>query len=164
MTQKKVETANCTFRPSFWVGEKTLGCQHLAEYAIDEILSLRTWEDKKLAFYTEDGRRVRVKMNSLRYHVFANSPVCACCGLVGTYMMLDVHGKIYSRAHFNLYGEVSGQLILITKDHIIPRSKGGSNCLDNLQTLCTRCNAAKADKQLSVDELYATLISEPATI
>jgi hypothetical protein len=30
-------------------------------------------------------------------------------------------------------------------DHICPVSKGGDDCLDNLQTLCERCNLGKSD-------------------
>lgn len=33
----------------------------------------------------------------------------------------------------------------LTLDHIRPKSKGGTNALDNLQTLCRRCNNLKAD-------------------
>lgn len=34
----------------------------------------------------------------------------------------------------------------LTLDHIVPRSKGGTNAVDNLQTLCSDCNYAKADE------------------
>lgn len=33
----------------------------------------------------------------------------------------------------------------LTIDHIRPRSKGGTNALDNLQTMCRDCNQGKAD-------------------
>jgi len=34
----------------------------------------------------------------------------------------------------------------LTADHVIPESKGGLTVLDNLQTLCRPCNAAKGTK------------------
>jgi hypothetical protein len=36
--------------------------------------------------------------------------------------------------------------IVLNVDHIIPRSKGGTDSLDNLQTLCWECNIGKSNK------------------
>ena len=38
---------------------------------------------------------------------------------------------------------ICGEEILFTKDHIIPRAKGGGNDLNNLQTFCALCNQKK---------------------
>lgn len=138
-----------------WIGTKTSGCRHLAQFDVDAILAMRKpWEDTvKDVFLTDDGRRLKVRMNSIRYHLFAQSRVCACCGREGTVMMLDVHGHMYSRAHFNLYAVDGDKLVLMTRDHIVPRSRGGQDVLENLQTLCTECNGRKGDRDVTLDEL-----------
>jgi 5-methylcytosine-specific restriction endonuclease McrA len=34
----------------------------------------------------------------------------------------------------------------MTRDHIQPKSKGGPETLENMQTMCTRCNGKKGNK------------------
>lgn len=39
-----------------------------------------------------------------------------------------------------------GDGIVLHVDHILPRSRGGSDCPDNLQTLCHKCNIGKSNR------------------
>ena len=36
--------------------------------------------------------------------------------------------------------------VLLEVDHIVPRSHGGTNAMDNLQTLCRKCNQGKSNR------------------
>jgi hypothetical protein len=92
-----------------------------------------------------------VKMNSLRYDVFKKALTCAGCGLVGTKFLLQYDAgqdpTSGVQPHFNLYGvNEAGELVLMTKDHEQPRSKGGADVLDNLRTMCFPCNFLKGSR------------------
>ena len=91
-----------------------------------------------------DGKTVH--MDSKRYQTFVNSgTVCVACGLQATYFALErqINSKRTNRYHFNLYGVRDGVEILFTKDHVVPRARGGSNDQSNLQTMCQPCNTSK---------------------
>ncbi len=82
-----------------------------------------------------------VKKNSKRYYVFKNSLACSNCGIEGKFFTLERNSLEDSIWHFNLYAvDDNGCAVLMTKNHIIPRSKGGSGKLENLCTMCFRCN------------------------
>lgn len=92
---------------------------------------------------------VEVSMGSHRYQLFAAKGVkCVKCGTVGTYFALErgVNNNP-DRFHFNLYGrDRAGYEIMITKDHVIPRSKGGRNKPTNYQPMCYKCNIKKSNR------------------
>ena len=107
-----------------------------------------------------------VKIASDRLHTFYHKGTkCVSCGVEGSFFAKERHMKsvkiknkkgrtigrerfpdLESSFHFNMYGiNEDGREVLMTKDHIIPKSKGGKNGLSNYQTMCTKCNAKKAD-------------------
>lgn len=86
-------------------------------------------------------------MQSHRYWTFLiKGTNCKECELEGIYFAKERNpgSKVY---HFNLYGvNKQGHEILITKDHVHPKSKGGKNHINNYNTLCVKCNYKKGDK------------------
>lgn len=88
----------------------------------------------------------KINMASWRYQTFVKSGLaCVSCGLVASYFAKETLTK-NNRFHLNLYGIKDNQEVLFTKDHIFPKSKGGTDSLDNFQTMCSPCNALKSDK------------------
>ena len=96
-----------------------------------------------------DGFNVRPI--SLRYMTFYQKGIkCVCCGKEGTHFKLCGEEGT-DRRHFNLYADDG---TLFTKDHIIPKSKGGMDRVSNLQTMCTDCNLAKGSKHTDIQVEY----------
>ena len=93
-----------------------------------------------------DGDSVRVK--GVRMESFVvHGIVCVRCGLTGAYFVKEKTTDEDTSWHLNLYAINSrGCEVLMTRDHIMPRSKGGSEDISNMQTMCLTCNGLKADK------------------
>ena len=86
---------------------------------------------------------VPISMKSARYKLFKEKGVkCIACNVKGTHFRVQRHSST-QRYHLNLY---TNDGLLMTKDHIIPKSKGGGNTQDNYQPMCTICNREKDNK------------------
>jgi len=86
-----------------------------------------------------------IKGNSQRYQLFFTKGMkCVCCGIEGKYFAKERKSGSKDSYHLNLYGvDKNGNEMLMTKDHIIPASKGGKNHISNYQTMCVKCNTLK---------------------
>ncbi len=138
----------------------------LAKFTLDEIIPLigaaRRW-----AYSLSDGRKVWVGTDSVRLKLHKRCGHCVACFLRSEHFWLEVdipksHRKLNlpvetycadalsKRAHLNPYGiGQQGQEVLMTLDHIHPRSKGGPKEDSNIQVLCRDCNRIKANKFLT---------------
>ena len=102
-------------------------------------------KERNLSKVNFDGDMI--KGNSQRYQTFFTKGCkCAKCGIKGEYFAKEKHLKDRN-FHLNLYAiDENGKEILMAKDHIIPKSKGGANDISNYQTMCERCNEAKGNR------------------
>lgn len=118
-------------------------------YSIDEVYDkvkdVLFEKDKRLAKIDFDGDSI--KGNSQRYQTFFTKGCkCVVCGIEGKFFAKEKFVD-QSTYHLNLYAvDDNGDEILMTKDHIMPHSKGGIDDIGNYQTMCKLCNEAKGNK------------------
>lgn len=92
---------------------------------------------------------------STRIRMIANGQTtCVSCGIKGNHFYIERHvNDTISKFSLNLYAiDEWGVERMLTWDHIIPKSLGGSNLLGNAQCMCEHCNRAKGN-HLSLTEL-----------
>jgi len=117
----------------------------VAEYDAKIFLKLITNKHKHpFNFWAhKNGQSFNPKQNSQRYELFSKNTKCANCDINGTVVVLE-KGPKDKTPHFNLYGlNDEGKRVLMTKDHIKPKSLGGLNAPSNYQTMCIVCNELK---------------------
>lgn len=128
------------------------------EYPAEEFLKLVN--TGKQIFQVGD-KTFQAHTNSKRLQIIADNPYCVICDMQATVARLeqDYASEAIGRPpHFNIYGiDEQGNYILFTRDHIIPRSDGGTDDIINQQTMCQKCNAKKGASRLSqLSEKFVT--------
>jgi len=126
------------------------------KYSIEEVLEhtlMETPFKAKRKELSKDFDGDSIRMNSHRYRCFKeHGVVCIGCGVEGEYFLKERQGHKDIRKnkgkpwHFNLFAIKEGEEVLMTKDHVMPKSKGGKDEVDNYQPMCQPCNTEKGDK------------------
>jgi len=109
-----------------------------------------------------------------RLNVFNSKGLDCCvpgCCVKGSFFALERHANYKPSQnqaagwHLNLYGydEFGGE-VMVTVDHILPVSKGGSNHMDNLQPMCAIHNHAKGNLTVSVPPKVVVKKPKPKVI
>lgn len=136
-------------------------------YSIDEVLSetvFRKDYKKNPAKVNFDGEWIN--MGSHRYQCFAlYGTDCVDCGIEGKYFIMERQGAV-GQFHFNLYAlDDFGNEVLMTKDHILPRSRGGRDEISNYQPMCTYCNGKKGNNMtgnlMKPEKIYYNCYQNP---
>ena len=90
-----------------------------------------------------------IKMGSDRYYTFAKSLECEFCSIKGDRFYkersMGKNGQPQNGGfHFNLYAiNKNGEEVIMTKDHVVARARGGKDNIDNYVTCCKICNEEK---------------------
>lgn len=86
-----------------------------------------------------------INFTSSRLQMFqAKGIACVRCPIVGIGFVKQKHKEGEPYWHLGLYGmDAKGKSMMMTKDHIHPKSKGGRDCLSNFAPMCSKCNEEK---------------------
>jgi len=128
-----------------WAIESNNGMIVLAEYPLKQILPLIGFGKPNFSVVI-NRKYYSVKCSSVRLECFKRNQNCVICKAQGNWWRLEQHKIDYEKGNnpnFSLYDKLHKPILLMTKDHIIPKSKGGGEEIENMQTMCYPCNQKK---------------------
>ena len=96
-----------------------------------------------------DGTDHPVNVKSLRLLTFKfKGTNCVKCNAVGSHFIIASGQRGLNELEYHLCLVAimpDGTEVLMTKDHIKPKAKGGLDRLENMQPMCSVCNFEKQD-------------------
>lgn len=110
--------------------------------------------DNFIMLHCPNNQVFLTKTNSFRLQKLVREPSCVTCYVTGNMWLLQAQNP-FTRPHLNLYHvgdyhnkynkSVENCFNMMTMDHIMPKSLGGTNAHSNIQTMCLICNQIKGN-------------------
>ena len=81
---------------------------------------------------------------------------CWNCGCTADRWIGTMNKKTneFSKCVLNLFGTIDDRLVMMTRDHIIPKSLGGVDLNENLRPACADCNSARGSAMSEADQAF----------
>ena len=103
------------------------------------------------------GRKVTRPSGWALFSSMRGKPIkCWCCGAEADQWIVEKHPKdLIGSPDCNLYASTPLGVVLMTRDHIIPKSLGGKDDIANLRPGCTTCNGDRGNILTAGDIKFA---------
>lgn len=99
-----------------------------------------------------NGMTCNAKSPRMRLLWLHKNLTCEFCGISASFAALESHAATPNSTHLNFYAiDYCNKEVLMTWDHVQPKSLGGSNAMKNAQCLCTICNGLKGNDKTEKD-------------
>lgn len=126
------------------------GYNRIKRFKLDEVLPFIGTSNH--AFCIGDKSLRVKKLSTQRMLLIKRTQCCEVCRIQATHFWLESAGCF--GPHFNIYAENHhGHESMLTMDHILPRSKGGSTSQENIQLLCRDCNRVKKNYLITNEDI-----------
>ena len=124
------------------------------EGVIDIIREIESLEKNNKAAPMIDVYNILIDSHSVKLYTFVkHGTTCKCCGISGCFFAVEYDKNDNEKnIILNLYSiDKNEKEVLMNADHRIPKYHGGSNGIDNMQTMCQPCNIKKGHKLIYTD-------------
>lgn len=89
---------------------------------------------------------------------YQNDFRCVRCGVQGShvivYQQVGEVGKPGAAVHRDVFAVTDKKIVMLTVDHILPRSLAGKDCDPNRRVMCQHCNSRRGNKINRSDWAY----------
>lgn len=125
-----------------------------AELSLPEgfAVGAKEWQDRLV-----NGREVSMCSGFSLFKTLQGAPIrCWKCSIEAQLWIVEHHKNEVHRAKpvMNLFAVRKGKLVMMTRDHIIPKSLGGSNDVRNLRPGCSKCNEGRGNTLDLFDQAF----------